>query len=150
MRRYECNDNDVNDVNDVTATNNIIKKKNATSAHRQREVLEEGKFVVRQWQAIMEAPLKLVDNSRYIRYGLGVFRTFVAVAILYSDSQERIDTLTTIAVFIMYPIAIATALDACSFFGYALCISDEDLVKESNTLKLNRFFARFDLLEVTI
>lgn len=106
-----------------------METKNAISRQRQQLVLQEGKFVVREWEIFLNGVILFLTGSRYINYARGVLNWTLAVLLLYTDDSWN-KTLGIISFVGMLPFAVAMGLEFCVAVGRSLWITDEELYRE--------------------
>jgi hypothetical protein len=112
-----------------------IEEKNTLSRARQVHVMKEGKFVVRKWECALSAPGLLLNGSRYISFGKGLFKSIIAILLLYlkTSDDEKEDwskTLSLVTMVVLAPFSIAQGMGVCVQIGRMMWISDEELYRE--------------------
>jgi hypothetical protein len=137
MKEAETNENSYNiqvKVDDEKEIIDIINKKNELSKKRQKIILEEAKFQPRKWEAILSAPYIFLNNSRYILFTKGLFKTIIAVMILYTgkddNEKEKSNYLVNLSIIVLLPYALAFSLNIMVQIGWVLWITDDELYRE--------------------
>ena len=112
-----------------------MEEKNTLSRARQVEVMKEGKFITRKWEAALNSPGLLLNGSRYISFGKGLFKSIIAILLLYvntgkEEGEDWSKMLSLVTMVVLAPFAIAKSLKVCVQIGRMLWISDEELHRE--------------------
>jgi hypothetical protein len=112
-------------------TKSEILKKNKISQDRLKLIIDEEKPPTDKWTSYLCTPSMYLNESRYISFIKGLFKTCIAISLSFSEEGDTWPKYVAFAsVVVLIPFALADSLTLFVDLGTVLGIRDEELYQE--------------------